>query len=227
MTATDPRPLTGEPVSLDLLNTRWNVEGVRQDLLTGVEGLGVWLAANGLEGRFAADSRHPAPHPRRPGRAHRARRRPRRPRRHRPRRRRPRPRPHPGHPHHQRPRRGGRVRRPLLGARLDRRPRLPRPAAHRARPHPGLRPRGVHPALLRHLAERHPPLVLDGDLRQPGQGLAPLRPHEGELTRQDSELAPVRTCSSPVAHRARWRVYAATQTRPRVTLHKPLSFTKG
>ena len=53
-TATDPRPLTGEPVSLDLLNTRWNEEGVRQDLLTGVEGLAVWLATNGLEGRFAA-----------------------------------------------------------------------------------------------------------------------------------------------------------------------------
>ncbi|MEU3687793.1 CGNR zinc finger domain-containing protein [Streptomyces narbonensis] len=56
MTATDPRPLTGEPVSLDLLNTRWNVEGVRQDLLTDVEGLAVWLAANGLAGRFAADA---------------------------------------------------------------------------------------------------------------------------------------------------------------------------
>ncbi|MET9672757.1 CGNR zinc finger domain-containing protein [Streptomyces sp. NPDC006482] len=54
MTATDPRPLTGEPVSLDLLNTRWNEEGVRQDLLTGVEGLTVWLTANGLADRFAA-----------------------------------------------------------------------------------------------------------------------------------------------------------------------------
>ncbi|MFC9387592.1 CGNR zinc finger domain-containing protein [Streptomyces venezuelae] len=56
MTATDPRPLTGEPVSLDLLNTRWNEEGVRQDLLTGVEGLAVWLAANGLAERFTADA---------------------------------------------------------------------------------------------------------------------------------------------------------------------------
>ncbi|MFE7551811.1 CGNR zinc finger domain-containing protein [Streptomyces gardneri] len=56
MTATDPRPLTGEPVSLDLLNTRWNVEGVRQDLLTDVDGLTAWLTANGLEGRFAADA---------------------------------------------------------------------------------------------------------------------------------------------------------------------------
>ncbi|MFC7933446.1 CGNR zinc finger domain-containing protein [Streptomyces cinereoruber] len=56
MTAVDPRPLTGEPVSLDLLNTRWIEEGVRRDLLTCVDGLAVWLAANGLEGRFAADA---------------------------------------------------------------------------------------------------------------------------------------------------------------------------
>ncbi|MFE0643859.1 CGNR zinc finger domain-containing protein [Streptomyces sp. NPDC058877] len=56
MTAVDPRPLIGEPVSLDLLNTRWNVEGVRQDLLTDTDGLAVWLAANGLEGRFTADA---------------------------------------------------------------------------------------------------------------------------------------------------------------------------
>ncbi|MGW0532031.1 CGNR zinc finger domain-containing protein [Streptomyces sp. NPDC003032] len=51
----DPRPLTGEPLSLDLLNTRWMHDGVRQDLLTGTEGLAVWLAANGLAERFAAD----------------------------------------------------------------------------------------------------------------------------------------------------------------------------
>ncbi|MEV7670453.1 CGNR zinc finger domain-containing protein [Streptomyces sp. NPDC088752] len=56
MTAVDPRPLTGEPVSLDLLNTRWNEEGVRRDLLADAEGLAVWLAANGLDGRFAADA---------------------------------------------------------------------------------------------------------------------------------------------------------------------------
>ncbi|MGW6418767.1 CGNR zinc finger domain-containing protein [Streptomyces sp. NPDC055055] len=54
MTAIDPRPLTGEPVSLDLLNTRWNDEGVRRDLLTDVEGLAVWLGANGLTERFTA-----------------------------------------------------------------------------------------------------------------------------------------------------------------------------
>ncbi|MFF8377156.1 CGNR zinc finger domain-containing protein [Streptomyces sp. NPDC015661] len=56
MTVVDPRPLVGEPVSLDLLNTRWNDEGARQDLLTDVEGLSVWLAANGLEQRFTADA---------------------------------------------------------------------------------------------------------------------------------------------------------------------------
>ncbi|MCX5524097.1 CGNR zinc finger domain-containing protein [Streptomyces bobili] len=51
----DPRPLTGEPLALDLLNTRWMREGSLQDLLTGTDGLAVWLAANGLEGRFTAD----------------------------------------------------------------------------------------------------------------------------------------------------------------------------
>ncbi|MFG3511575.1 CGNR zinc finger domain-containing protein [Streptomyces bobili] len=51
----DPRPLTGEPLALDLLNTRWMREGSLQDLLTGANGLAVWLAANGLEGRFTAD----------------------------------------------------------------------------------------------------------------------------------------------------------------------------
>src|SRR5689334_15088104 len=49
----DPRPLTGEPVSLDLLNTRWIHEGVTRDLLTDTEGLAVWLAGNGLD--FPAD----------------------------------------------------------------------------------------------------------------------------------------------------------------------------
>ncbi|MFE1379173.1 CGNR zinc finger domain-containing protein [Streptomyces sp. NPDC058740] len=56
MTVADPRPLVGEPVSLDLLNTRWMADGVRQDLLTDAEGLGVWLRANGLDRRFRADA---------------------------------------------------------------------------------------------------------------------------------------------------------------------------
>jgi hypothetical protein len=49
----DPRPLTGEPVSLDLLNTRWIHEGAARDLLADTEGLAVWLAGNGLD--FPAD----------------------------------------------------------------------------------------------------------------------------------------------------------------------------
>ncbi|OQD55340.1 hypothetical protein BM536_012050 [Streptomyces phaeoluteigriseus] len=55
-TTPDPRPLTGEPLALDLLNTRWMREGTLQDLLTGPDGLAVWLAANGLDGRFTADA---------------------------------------------------------------------------------------------------------------------------------------------------------------------------
>ncbi|GAA1620371.1 CGNR zinc finger domain-containing protein [Kribbella sancticallisti] len=40
----DPRPLTGEPVSMDLLNTVW-VEGEQWfDLLETVDGLQTWLA---------------------------------------------------------------------------------------------------------------------------------------------------------------------------------------
>ncbi|MFG2618070.1 CGNR zinc finger domain-containing protein [Streptomyces sp. NPDC048507] len=58
----DPRPLTGEPVCLDLLNTRWAEDGVPADLfagahgLTRVEGLAVWLESAGLAGRFRADA---------------------------------------------------------------------------------------------------------------------------------------------------------------------------
>jgi predicted RNA-binding Zn ribbon-like protein len=55
-TAPDPRPLTGEPLALDLLNTRWNSEGVTQDLFTDLDGLAVWLTANGLDERFEADA---------------------------------------------------------------------------------------------------------------------------------------------------------------------------
>ncbi|MGW7137851.1 CGNR zinc finger domain-containing protein [Streptomyces xanthophaeus] len=62
MTAADPRPLTGEPVALDLLNTRWVVDGEPLDLfagaagLTRVEGVAVWLESTGLSGRFRADA---------------------------------------------------------------------------------------------------------------------------------------------------------------------------
>ncbi|MFE9632917.1 CGNR zinc finger domain-containing protein [Streptomyces sp. NPDC006463] len=60
--AADPRPLTGEPVALDLLNTRWVADGELQDLfagatgLTRVEGLAVWLESTGLADRFRADA---------------------------------------------------------------------------------------------------------------------------------------------------------------------------
>ncbi|MER5598628.1 CGNR zinc finger domain-containing protein [Streptomyces sp. NPDC002265] len=52
----DPRPLTGEPLALDLLNTRWMQDGAAQDLLTATDGLAVWLAATGLDRRFTADA---------------------------------------------------------------------------------------------------------------------------------------------------------------------------
>ncbi|MEV7834509.1 ABATE domain-containing protein [Streptomyces subrutilus] len=62
MTAADPRPLTGEPVALDLLNTRWTEDGAPRDLFAGaaglsrIEGLAVWLRGAGLADRFRADA---------------------------------------------------------------------------------------------------------------------------------------------------------------------------
>ncbi|WKV73933.1 CGNR zinc finger domain-containing protein [Streptomyces sp. PCS3-D2] len=62
MTTADPRPLTGEPIALDLLNTRWMREGEPVDLFAGafglgrVEGLAVWLRSTGLADRFQADA---------------------------------------------------------------------------------------------------------------------------------------------------------------------------
>ncbi|MEU9173207.1 CGNR zinc finger domain-containing protein [Streptomyces sp. NPDC048420] len=53
----DPRPLTGEPLALDLLNTRWMREGSLQDLLADVDGLAVWLDSAGLGGDHAPDRR--------------------------------------------------------------------------------------------------------------------------------------------------------------------------
>jgi len=50
----DPRPHLGEPLALDLLNTRWMNNGP-QDLLTDVDGLEIWLASAGLTGRAFAD----------------------------------------------------------------------------------------------------------------------------------------------------------------------------
>ncbi|MFI1568001.1 CGNR zinc finger domain-containing protein [Streptomyces sp. NPDC020490] len=53
--ARDPRPLTGEPLALDLLNTRWIREGAVQDLLTDTDGLAVWLDSAGLGGGHTPD----------------------------------------------------------------------------------------------------------------------------------------------------------------------------
>ncbi|MEU6040779.1 CGNR zinc finger domain-containing protein [Actinomadura sp. NPDC047616] len=53
--AADPRPLVGEPLCLDLLNTRWNDDGVRRDLLDSTDGLAVWLRSAGLDDRAVAD----------------------------------------------------------------------------------------------------------------------------------------------------------------------------
>ncbi|MCX4094997.1 CGNR zinc finger domain-containing protein [Nocardia sp. alder85J] len=46
----DPRPHLGEPLALDLLNTRWMTTDGPQDLLRDVAGLSCWLSTNGLAG---------------------------------------------------------------------------------------------------------------------------------------------------------------------------------
>ncbi|CCF64487.1 CGNR zinc finger domain-containing protein [Nocardia cyriacigeorgica] len=51
----DPRPHLGEPLALDLLNTRWVSDGP-QDLLIDVAGLRIWLASAGLADRADADA---------------------------------------------------------------------------------------------------------------------------------------------------------------------------
>jgi predicted RNA-binding Zn ribbon-like protein len=56
MTETDPRPFVGEPLALDLLNTRWKEHGRDEDLLDSPGGLHVWLAGHGLADRFPADT---------------------------------------------------------------------------------------------------------------------------------------------------------------------------
>ncbi|MEE1939476.1 CGNR zinc finger domain-containing protein [Streptomyces sp. TRM 70361] len=55
MPSADPRPLIGEPLSLDLLNTRWREGAAERDLLTGTGGLAVWLESAGLAARCTAD----------------------------------------------------------------------------------------------------------------------------------------------------------------------------
>jgi len=46
--APDPRPLPGEPLALDLLNTQWMASGSPADLLATMEGTRAWLAAAGI-----------------------------------------------------------------------------------------------------------------------------------------------------------------------------------
>ncbi|WP_245154841.1 CGNR zinc finger domain-containing protein [Nocardioides sp. 1609] len=50
MSSVDPRPLVGEPLPLDLLNTRWNEDDSAHDLLDRPDGLGIWLTSVGLLG---------------------------------------------------------------------------------------------------------------------------------------------------------------------------------
>ncbi|MDH6127604.1 CGNR zinc finger domain-containing protein [Kitasatospora sp. GP82] len=50
----DPRPLIGEPLSLDLLNTRWR-HPVAEDLLSDLTGYRIWLSSAGLADRCTAD----------------------------------------------------------------------------------------------------------------------------------------------------------------------------
>ncbi|MCO1657984.1 CGNR zinc finger domain-containing protein [Pseudonocardia humida] len=50
----DPRPLRGEPLGLDLLNTVWVDSGGRHDLLAERSGLSLWLAEHGFDDRVPA-----------------------------------------------------------------------------------------------------------------------------------------------------------------------------
>jgi predicted RNA-binding Zn ribbon-like protein len=51
----DPRPLLGEPLAIDLLNTRWGGVPAPNDLFTRPRGLEIWLAGNDLTSRAQAD----------------------------------------------------------------------------------------------------------------------------------------------------------------------------
>ncbi len=43
------RPLEGEPIALDLVNTQWNERGSRMDLLAMEGGVAQWLSEHGLQ----------------------------------------------------------------------------------------------------------------------------------------------------------------------------------
>jgi len=53
----DPRPLPGEPLALDLLNTQWLASGSPVDQLTTPEGTRTWLAAAGVTAAPAQGTR--------------------------------------------------------------------------------------------------------------------------------------------------------------------------
>lgn len=55
--ASDPRPLAGEPLALDLLNTQWMASGTPVDLLATQDGTQAWLAAAGIAATPAAQTR--------------------------------------------------------------------------------------------------------------------------------------------------------------------------
>jgi signal transduction histidine kinase/predicted RNA-binding Zn ribbon-like protein len=51
----DPRPVTGEALPLDLVNTRWVDPEGSHDLLETLDGLAIWLASAGFAGQVEAD----------------------------------------------------------------------------------------------------------------------------------------------------------------------------
>jgi predicted RNA-binding Zn ribbon-like protein len=53
----DPRPLTGEPLPLDLVNTLWIADGSPQDLLRDEAGARLWLDAHGFDAPADAAAR--------------------------------------------------------------------------------------------------------------------------------------------------------------------------
>lgn len=54
MAIEDPRPLTGEPLPLDLLNTTWISDGGLRDLLADERGTRLWLDGHGFTDAPAA-----------------------------------------------------------------------------------------------------------------------------------------------------------------------------
>ncbi len=53
----DPRPLVGEPLALDLLNTQWLTSGTPEDLLATPAGTQAWLAVAGVAATPAPGTR--------------------------------------------------------------------------------------------------------------------------------------------------------------------------